>query len=157
MREELARQATLSRLSLGQPIEGVEFWLAGTEFGRSSPFPIKKVDDYPQLDTRTPRASNEHQGFILGWPPITHGLLTAKIYTARHTALFQLSRVIRRIIAACHSDASSSLGPARNQGPSGSSATRTTPRSYGRELEGLEAEPEYQAALPAGIPMLGVN
>lgn len=48
---------------------------------------------------------------------LTHGFLTAKIYTARHTALIQLSRVIRRIIAACHSDASSSLGPPRNQGP----------------------------------------
>lgn len=33
---------------------------------------------------------------------LTHGFLTAKIYSARHTALIQLSRVIRRIIAACH-------------------------------------------------------
>lgn len=60
-------------------------------------------------------------------------------------------------LAACHSDASSSLGLHATRAPSGSSATTTTPRSYGRELEGLEAEPDYQAAPPAGIPMLGVN
>src|SRR5687768_1772132 len=36
--------------------------------------------------------------------------------------------------------------------PSGDSATRTAPQSNGRELEAMEAGPEYEAALPAGNP-----
>ena len=66
-------------------------------------------------ELREPHTSN--QGFILGWLPLTHGFHCKNLHRATHTALFQLTRVIRRIIAACHSDASSSLGPARHQGP----------------------------------------